>query len=74
LLVLPQTRLPGAQVKADRVRQQVADLVFPEIADGFRVTALIGIAEYRLGENIEAAIARADAALYQAKALAATRW
>jgi diguanylate cyclase (GGDEF)-like protein len=42
--------------------------VFPEVADGGRLTASIGVATYAAPEPVDALLARADAALYQAKA------
>ncbi len=40
-MVLPQTGLEGATVKAERVRQQVEALRFPDISENFRVTISI---------------------------------
>lgn len=68
LLVLPQTSLKGAVIKAERVRELVANLEFPEIGKDFQVTTSIGIAQYQLEESAEDTIARADKALYVAKA------
>lgn len=67
LMILPQTPLEGAKIKAERVRQQVQGLHLDDIAEGFTVTASIGVAEHRPNETIEQTIARADAALYRAK-------
>lgn len=68
LLVLPQTNLEGALIKAERVRELIAGLSFPEIDENFRVTVSLGVAQYRLEEPAEQTIARADHALYSAKA------
>ncbi|BES70913.1 GGDEF domain-containing protein [Marinobacter nanhaiticus D15-8W] len=67
LLVLPQTPLDGACIKADRVRQNIHGLPFDHIKDGLRVSVSLGVAQYREGETIEDTIARADEALYVAK-------
>jgi diguanylate cyclase (GGDEF)-like protein len=67
LLILPQTPLDGAEVKAERVRRKVESLRFPNIAESFKVTVSIGVAEYQDGESPEETISRADQALYKAK-------
>ncbi|MFW6284075.1 MAG: diguanylate cyclase [Desulfosalsimonas sp.] len=68
LLVLPQTPLSGAVVKAEKVRAQVAGLRFPDISEDLGVTVSIGVAQYRPPENIDITLLRADRALYAAKA------
>lgn len=73
LLVLPQTQLEGALVKAERVRAQVAALLLEEISVDFRMTLSIGVAEHQLGETADETIGRADAALYRAKAAGRNR-
>lgn len=67
LMVLPQTPLEGALIKAERVLGKVASLTFPEIGDEFRVTVSIGVAEYHNGEDTDDTLLRADKALYEAK-------
>jgi len=68
LVIVPGTGREGAAACAERVRQRVAASVFPEVADGGRLTASIGVATYAAPEPVDALLARADAALYQAKA------
>ncbi|MEP1216565.1 MAG: diguanylate cyclase [Marinobacter sp.] len=67
LLVLPQTPLEGARIKAERVREAIEALTFPDIAEGFRVTVSIGVAEYHREESTDDTLLRADQALYAAK-------
>lgn len=67
LMILPQTPLNGACIKADRVRQSVHSLSFDRIRQELRISVSIGVAQYREGETIEDTIARADEALYLAK-------
>jgi diguanylate cyclase len=67
LLVLPQTTLKGAAIKAERVRQQVESLCFSDISENLKVTVSIGVAEYRLNEDVDETLARADKRLYMAK-------
>jgi diguanylate cyclase len=68
LMVLPQTPLEGALIKAERVRQQVEALEFPKVAENFHITVSIGVAEHSKGENVDDTLARADQCLYAAKA------
>lgn len=69
LAVLPGTGAEaGAQV-AERVRSCVEDLDLDDIADGIRVTISIGVAELHPADaDFKALVARADRALYRAKA------
>ena len=67
LMVLPQTPLEGARIKAERVIAKVASLKFPQINDDFRITVSIGVAEYHDDEATDDTLQRADMALYEAK-------
>jgi len=67
LIVLPQTPLDGARIKAERVLARVASLKFPLIGDGFQITVSIGVAEYHNDETTDDTLQRADKALYEAK-------
>jgi diguanylate cyclase (GGDEF)-like protein len=67
LMVLPQTPLDGACIKAERVLATVSSLKFPKIGDDFRITVSIGVAEYHNNENTDDTLLRADKALYEAK-------
>jgi diguanylate cyclase (GGDEF)-like protein len=67
VLMMGQTTKDGAMVLAERLRQSVEAIRFPELTADFRVTISLGIAEYRLGEDISETISRADKALYRAK-------
>jgi len=68
-LLLPETTLAGAMEVAERLRQAIAA---SEVAFGdrsLRVTASLGIAERGDGDSdFDALLARADVALYRAKA------
>jgi diguanylate cyclase (GGDEF)-like protein len=68
LVIVPGTGREGAAACAERVRQRVATTIFPEVAGGGCLTASIGVATYAAPEPVDATLARADAALYQAKA------
>lgn len=65
LLLCPATPPTAARDLADRLRDVVAACPFPH---GERVTISIGLAAVRAGESADRVLARADAALYEAKA------
>lgn len=69
LVLLPDTRLPYAWPVAERLRNAVAALSFDDLAPGLRVTVSIGMAQLGGGDGgLRELVARADAALYRAKA------
>ena len=69
LVILAQTPLEGAMIKAERIREQIENLRWPGMDASFKVTASIGVSEFHFGEDrVEDLVARADAALYKAKA------
>ena len=65
ILLLPDTGIDVAETVLERVRKNVEEYDFPEVGN---VTISIGVSEINLEEEIEAAIKRADEALYEAKA------
>jgi diguanylate cyclase (GGDEF)-like protein len=69
LVLLPDTRLAYAWPVAERLRTAVAGLSFDDIAPGLAVTVSIGMAQLRPADaGLRELVARADAALYRAKA------
>ncbi len=69
LVLLPDTRLAYAWPVAERLRTAVAALSFEDIAPGLAVTVSIGMAQLRAEDaGLRELVARADAALYRAKA------
>lgn len=60
---LTDNHTPSAQ----RLMAAIRNLRFRDISDTLQITASIGVAAYRPQENIDALLARADQALYQAK-------
>ncbi|MBU1310791.1 MAG: GGDEF domain-containing protein [Gammaproteobacteria bacterium] len=68
LIVLPDTDKEAAFVIAERLRQAVADIQFADTPKKMRVTCSIGFSQYRAEEALNVSLARADDALYQAKA------
>jgi diguanylate cyclase (GGDEF)-like protein len=68
LLVLPDTPDDVALRLLDRLRQIIASLDWSAFSPGMRVTISAGVATLRPDETPDALLARADSALYQAKA------
>lgn len=62
-ILLPDTRLRGTRIFAERLRGQIAE----SRLNGLRVTLSMGITEYRPGDDMDSMLARADEALYRAK-------
>jgi diguanylate cyclase (GGDEF)-like protein len=65
ITILPCTGLHGAERCAERIREAIAKRKFDNTYD---VTVSVGVAEYKRGEGVAELLARADEALYQAKA------
>ncbi len=73
LLILPETPSEGGLGVLERLRQIVADLDWSAFSEGLRVTMSAGVATWRPGEATDALLARADRALYAAKAAGRNR-
>jgi len=67
MLIMSDTKMAGAQVKAQRLRSNVEHTRFADIDPKMVQTVSIGIAEYRRDETIEQIQQRADKAMYKAK-------
>ena len=68
LLVLPDTTLAQAQTLLERLRERIAELPWAELVHAdLQVSCTMGLSVCRTGEPIEAAISRADAAMYVGK-------
>ncbi|MDH5710557.1 MAG: GGDEF domain-containing protein [Gammaproteobacteria bacterium] len=68
-VLLPETKMEQAVIVAERLRQRIAN-TDPGILDGVqlpKVTASIGLAEFKPGYSLDGLVAAADVALYQAK-------
>jgi diguanylate cyclase (GGDEF)-like protein len=68
LLVLPDASQDGARRMLDRLCAIIAGLDWSAFSPGMRVTISAGVATLRADENPDAFLARADRALYTAKA------
>lgn len=67
LLLMPGTSVDDARTVLDRLRAAVAEGGFEQIAPGLQVTFSAGLVAVQEGEAQDAAIDRADRALYRAK-------
>ena len=68
LLLLPYASAEGALQCVERLRQAMHDQPLDTCAGPIPMTFSAGIAQYRTGESAASVLARADAALYRAKA------
>jgi diguanylate cyclase len=68
LLVLPETAPQSAAQMLDRLRTIIAELDWSAFSPGLRVTMSAGVATLRPDECSDTFLARADSALYAAKA------
>lgn len=68
LLVLPDTAIETAARMLDRLRTIIADLDWSAFAPGMQVTVSAGVAVLNPNETSDTFLARADSALYKAKA------
>lgn len=66
-LLMPHTGAEGAAQLADRLREAIRGIVARVDGAVVQVTASLGLAELRPGEDFDKLYARADAALYAAK-------
>jgi diguanylate cyclase (GGDEF)-like protein len=68
LLVLPDMDTSGAARALDRLRAIIADLDWSAFSPGMKVTISAGVATLKPNETSDTFLARADSALYAAKA------
>ncbi len=68
LVLLPETAIQGARRVAETLRREIADHPITWAGGSVNVTASFGLTQTMPGElNLQAVVARADAALYRAK-------
>jgi diguanylate cyclase (GGDEF)-like protein len=70
VIVCRHSALDGCKALAEKVRERVAEHRFPRVG---QVTASLGVASCREDDTAATLLARADAALYQAKKLGRNR-
>jgi len=68
LLILPDMPPEGAERALERLRAIIADLDWSAFSPGMKVTISAGVATFRANETPDTLLARADRALYAAKA------
>lgn len=68
LMVMTDTRLEEAMLASERICQAIAATDFTWLAPQLQVTVSLGLAAWKRGEDSGQLLARADAALYRAKA------
>lgn len=66
-VIMPGLSADEAAGEADRVRHDYGQMRHADMPTDWRISASFGVAEFGAGENPQAAFARADAALYEAK-------
>jgi len=67
VLVLSGTPQQDAVIAVSRIAQKLGELQVSDIEPQYRITACIGITEYKAGEEVGQTLDRADRALYDAK-------
>jgi diguanylate cyclase (GGDEF)-like protein len=68
VIVTPETNEQQAKELAERIRKRIEDTAIPlEGQPDLKITASLGVSQYRPGEKIEDLISRADQGLYEAK-------
>jgi diguanylate cyclase (GGDEF)-like protein len=73
VVVVPDSSAHAVKQRAERVRQSIAEIGFSKGNDHFSVTASIGVAVLGPGDTGKSWLARADAALYEAKSAGRNR-
>lgn len=71
--ILPETNLQDAYDLLEKIRAAIANTAFNYKEQPLDITLSIGVAEFRAGDTIDAVFARADKALYSAKAAGRNR-
>jgi diguanylate cyclase (GGDEF)-like protein len=67
VLVLGGTPQKDAVIAVQRIAEELGQLQVSPIEPQYRITASMGITEYKVGEEVEQSMDRADKALYDAK-------
>ena len=67
IALMPETSVDEALPALEKIRAAVADAAFNYKDQPIAITLSIGVTEFKSGDDIEAAFARADQALYNAK-------
>jgi len=73
VVVVPDSSAHAVRQRAERVRQAIGEIGFSKGQESFSVTASIGVAVLGPGDTGKTWLARADAALYEAKSAGRNR-
>src|SRR4051812_46014281 len=73
VVVIPDSSAHAVRQRAERVRQAISEIGFSKGSEHFSVTASIGVAVLGPGDTGKTWLARADAALYEAKSAGRNR-
>jgi diguanylate cyclase (GGDEF)-like protein len=73
VVVVPDSSAHSVRQRAERVRQSIAEIGFSKGSEHFSVTASVGVAVLGPGDTGKTWLARADAALYEAKSAGRNR-
>lgn len=73
VVVVPDSSAHAVRQRAERVRQAIGEIGFSKASSHFNVTASIGVAVLGPGDTGKSWLARADAALYEAKSAGRNR-
>jgi diguanylate cyclase (GGDEF)-like protein len=73
VVVIPDSSAHAVRQRAERVRQAISEIGFSKGNDHFGVTASVGVAVLGPGDTGKTWLARADAALYEAKSAGRNR-
>lgn len=65
--LMPETALEQAMLALDKIRAAIANASFNYKDQSISITISIGATEFKAGDNVESAFARADGVLYSAK-------
>jgi len=68
VLLMPDTPLEAGMAGVERVRRALTGAALDVAGLGLQISFSAGVAQHRVGEAVEQTLARADAALYAAKA------
>jgi diguanylate cyclase len=73
VVVVPDSSAHAVRQRAERVRQAIGEIAFSKGREQFSITASIGVAVLGPGDTGKTWLARADAALYEAKSAGRNR-
>jgi len=67
VIILSETDLVGAELVAERIRNNIANHTLSHNMQAINITASLGVSELRGNDTVDALVKRADGAMYKAK-------